>query len=116
MSYGLIAVLSLLPATLVMHRSAQQGEARDANVQGIAFWAALTLGVLGPVVWALALVSGQWHTGLGSALWVSVAATMALFAMLCWSVSQAWRLTPLLAPYMMLMGIIAVLVNTRPQG
>jgi len=40
---------------------------------------------------------------------------MALFAMLCWSVGQAWRLTPLLAPYMMLMGAIAVLAPAETR-
>ena len=108
-SYGLIAVVSLLPATLVMWRNDTRDENVPANVPDVAFWAALVLGVLGPVVWAMAQVSSQWHTGLGSALWVSVAATMALFAMLSWSVAHAWRLTPLLAPYMLLMGLIAVL-------
>lgn len=114
-SYGLIAVASLLPAALVMHRNSQGDGGRDANVPDAAFWVALALGVLGPVVWALAQVSNQWHTGLGSALWVSVATTMALFAMLSWSVGQAWRLTPLLAPYMMLMGAIAVLAPTETR-
>lgn len=114
-SYGLIAVVSLLPAALVMHRNTQPGDARDENAPDVAFWAALALGVLGPVVWAMAQLSNQWHTGLGSALWVSVAATMALFAMLSWSVAHAWRLTPLIAPYMMLMGLIAVLAPAETR-
>jgi len=110
-SYGLIAVASLLPATLIAHRS----ETRAGTAPDLSYWAALAIAVLGPGVWAMVQLSGHWHAGLGSALWVSVAATMALFAMLSWSVREAWRLTPLLAPYMLLMGAVAVLapVDTR---
>ncbi len=99
--YSLIAIFTLAPAALIAHRP-------NATTD-TAHWGAITLGVLGTGVWALAQTSGAWQTGLGAALWVTVAVTTALFAMLSWSVKEAWRLTPLIAPYMMAIGIFGLI-------
>jgi len=110
-TYALIALLCLLPAALVQRR---EGATLDH-----AHWAALIIAVMGPGVWALAHVTGQWQAGLGAALWVSIAVTMGLFTMLAWSVDHAWRLTQLLAPYMLALGVLAVLaptVDLTPAG
>jgi len=99
--YSLIAIFSLLPASLIMHR-------KNATADN-AHWIALILGVVGTGIWALAQTSGgEWQSGLSAALWTTVAVTMALFAMLSWSVKEAWRLTALIAPYMMLIGIFGL--------
>jgi len=110
-TYALIALFCLLPAVLVQRR---EGASLDN-----AHWAALIFAVLGPGIWALAHLTGHWQAGLGTALWVSIAITMALFTMLAWSVDHAWRLTQLLAPYMLALGVIAVLapqVDITPGG
>ncbi len=100
--YGLIALLCLVPAVLVQHR-------RNAHLDNV-HWAALLLGAFGPGVAALAHVTAaSWSAGLAMALWSSVAVTMALFAMLVWSVAEIWRLSLLLAPYMLAMGVLAAL-------
>jgi len=98
--YSLIAILSLVPASLVAHR--QDAKADHAH------WTAMVLGVMGTGIWALAQASGAWQAGLSAALWITVAVTMALFAMLSWSVKEAWRLTPLVAPYMAVIGFFAL--------
>lgn len=99
--YSLIAILCLLPAALVVHR--QDAQADHAH------WSAIVLGVMGTGIWALAQASGAWQAGLSAALWITVAVTMALFAMLSWSVKESWRLTPLVAPYMMVIGFMALI-------
>lgn len=99
-TYALIALLCLLPAAFVQRRE-------DAKLDK-AHWAALILAVMGPGVGALAHIMGQWQAGLGSALWMSIAITLALFTLLAWSVDHAWRLTQLLAPYMVALGVLAV--------
>jgi len=98
--YNLFAIFSLLPAALVMHRK--------AAAQDRAHWGAILLGVLGTGLWALVQAAGQWQAGLSEALWLTVAVTMVLFAMLSWSVKETWRLTPLLAPYMMIIGTLGL--------
>ena len=100
-AYALIALLCLLPAALVQLR---EGAKLDH-----AHWAALIIAVMGPGVLSMAHIIGQWQAGLGAALWMSIAVTLALFTMLAWSVDHAWRLTQLLAPYMLALGVLAVL-------
>lgn len=100
-SYALIAVVCLLPAVLVQRREAAKLD--------FAHWAALILATLGPGVWALAHATGHWQAGLGTALWVSIAVTLGLFTMLAWSVNHAWRLTQLIAPYMLTLAVLAVM-------
>lgn len=98
----------MLPATLVQRR---ENAALDT-----AHWAALALAVVGPGLWALAQVTGYWQSGLGAALWVSIAITLSLFAMLAWSVQHAWKLTQLLMPYMMALGALALFAPDVAPG
>lgn len=99
-SHALIALLCLLPAVFVQRR---EGAKLD-----FVHWSALGLAVLGPSIWALAHVGDHWQSGLGAALWVSIAMTLALFAMVAWSMDHVWRLTQLLAPYMLVLGVLAL--------
>jgi ABC-type uncharacterized transport system permease subunit len=105
--HGLVAIVCLFPVVF----TALRGDARSDFTPNAAFWAWLGLSALGPLVWVLVQLSGTWQSGLSSALWVSIAVTMCLFAMLAWSVKECWRLTPLLVPYMAAMGVVALLAQ-----
>lgn len=100
--FSLSALFALVPAMLVPFRRAPAG--RDA-----VFWAVLALAVAGPLAWAVVLVAGRWHTDLSTALWVTIAACMVLFAGLCLGTRSAWRLAPLLLPYLVLIAALATL-------
>lgn len=93
------ALLALVPAVLVPLR---RGGGRDG-----VFWLVLLLAVAGPAVWAVAQFGQDWQTGLSANLWVVIAATMVLFAGVVLLSPQAWRLTPLLLPYLLVMGLLA---------
>lgn len=93
------ALVCLLPALLLVFRA---GGRRD-----LAFWGAVLLAVFGPGMAALSLLSAHWVTGLAPALWVSCAATAALFAFSSLIIENCWRLLPLVAPYLMLVGVLA---------
>lgn len=95
----MVALASLLPAALLPLR-------RNSGRDGL-FWAFLAVGVLGPLALAATLVADSWSTGLAADLWVVIATTMALFTILAAVDRQAWRLTPLLAPYLLLLGLVA---------
>ncbi|PHS79125.1 MAG: hypothetical protein COB59_03485 [Rhodospirillaceae bacterium] len=110
--HGLVAIACLFPVAFVSFR----GEARSDYTPNAAFWGSLALSALGPFIWVLVQLSGQWQASLSSALWVSIAATMMVFAMLAWSMREAWRLTPLLVPYMALMGLIALAAEAASQS
>lgn len=103
---SLSALAALVPASLQALRPAP---ARDAT-----FWGLLAIAVGGPSAWVLAHMTGTWQTGLAPTLWVTVAATMLLYAVTAAATRDAWRLAPLLVPYMLVLGIIATIWQRVP--
>jgi ABC-type uncharacterized transport system permease subunit len=101
------ALLAMVPAPLMRLRTA---EGRDP-----VFWAGLVLAALGPALWSLAQFNGAWRTGFAVALWVSIAATMGLFLLVALVTRQGWRLTILLVPYLILLGILATIWRQEPE-
>src|SRR5258708_37420309 len=101
------AFLALLPATLASFRR-QDGP--DAL-----FYAVLALAVVGPVAWVAAQMGGPWHTGFAMALWLTIAATMALFLVLALTTRHAWQLAPLLLPYLVVLAVAALVWQSEPE-
>src|SRR5690349_24843628 len=95
------AFLALLPAALLSFR-------RQKEPDGL-FYALVTLAVAGPAAWVAAQMSGPWHTGFAMALWVTIAATMALFLVLALTTRHAWQLAPLLLPYLVVLAVAALI-------
>lgn len=106
MFISITALVSLLPASLQVLRLTA---ARDS-----VFWAVLAVAVVGPTARVFGQGDDVWQTGLASALWVSIAATMALFAVIAILSREAWRLMPLVAPYMLALGVIATVWQQVP--
>jgi ABC-type uncharacterized transport system permease subunit len=104
---NLSALLSLLPAPALLLR---RREDRDPL-----FWLLLAVAVVGPLVVAVAHLWQGWLTGLSAALWVSIAASMVLFAVISLLTPHGWRLTPLLLPYLFLFGVAATLSDRLPS-
>ncbi len=103
-----LAALAALGAASFL--SLRQEARRDS-----AFWILIAVAVAVPVAWAVIQVADTWDTGLSAALWVSIAATMCLFAVLAAAGNAAWRLTPLLLPYLLLLGIVATVWQQAPE-
>ncbi|MBF0356719.1 MAG: cytochrome c biogenesis protein CcsA [Alphaproteobacteria bacterium] len=104
---SLAALASLLPALLL-------GWVRTPKCDG-AFWASLALAVCGPTLLSGFHVATVWHTGLAAALWASLSATLILFLGLNLVSRQAWRLMPLLMPYLLLMALFATFWSQAPE-
>ncbi|MGE5546525.1 MAG: inner membrane protein YpjD [Solirubrobacterales bacterium] len=104
---NVVALVSLLPAAMVPLRA---GAERDRL-----FWVLTALAVAGPALWAAALIAQAWQTDLGTTLWVSIAASSALFGCVALASRQGWRLAPLLMPYLALMGLLASIVRGEPR-
>src|SRR5258708_32443707 len=100
------AFLALLPAAVVSFRRQRRPDAL--------FYAVLALAVVGPVAWVAAQMGGPWHTGFAMALWLTIAATMALFLVLALSTRHAWPLAPLLLPYLVTLAVAALLWQRHP--
>ncbi|MFQ5955974.1 MAG: cytochrome c biogenesis protein CcsA [Kiloniellales bacterium] len=105
--FGLSALVALVPAALVPLR---RRDGRDA-----VYWCVLAVAVAGPVAWASAQLGGTWRTGLSVTLWVTIAASMLLFAILAAATRHVWRLTPLMLPYMLLLAVTALVWQQAPE-
>ncbi len=97
--FNFVALAALMPAALIHLRRAERPD-------GV-YWAVLGAALAGTGSGAYTLLSGNWHTGLTATLWVSIAASLAVFIVVSLLSSHAWRLTPLLLPYLLLLGIFA---------
>ncbi len=104
--YSLAALATLVPACV---QSIRLREGRD-----VVFWATILVAVVGPGAWTVAQVAESWNTSLSLALWATVSLTMILFAMLAALTREAWRLTPLLLPYLFLLGCLATVWQEAP--
>jgi ABC-type uncharacterized transport system permease subunit len=107
MPLDLVALVTLLPAAAVRWRSR---DARDGTFFG---W--LALAVFGPSFLVVAELGGHWRTGFAMSLWISIAATMALFLVLAAVTRHAWRLTPILLPLLLLLGLFATMWEKAPD-
>jgi ABC-type uncharacterized transport system permease subunit len=101
------AFLALLPAAALSFRRQDDPDTW--------FYALLVLAVVGPVAWVATQMSGPWHTGFAMALWVTIAATMALFLLLALITRHAWQLSPLLLPYLVVLAIAALIWRREPE-
>jgi ABC-type uncharacterized transport system permease subunit len=104
---NLAALIALVPVALLPLR-------RNAG-RDLLYWAGLGLAVLGPLAWALGQLRGGWQTSLSADLWAGIAGSMAVFAAITVINRQAWRLTPLLVPYLILLGLLAALFAFVPS-
>lgn len=104
---SLAALVALIPAAVLPLR-------REAGGPDPLFWAAVAVAVAGPGAYSLVLLGGGWPTGLAPALWVSIAVSMVIFAILAAASREGWRLRPLLLPYLILLGLIAVVWGRAP--
>lgn len=107
LAFNLAALAALVPAALVRWRT---NDGRDALFYGV-----LLLAAIGPALWSSVQLSSAWQTGFAMSLWITIAATMALFLGLVAVTRQAWRLTPLLLPYLLLLGILATIWERAPE-
>ncbi len=98
---GLSSLVALLPAAVFAVRENARG--RDG-----VYWLLLAVAVVGQLAWAFTLFRDDWQTGFGAALWVSIAATVVLFAVSAGLTRQAWRLTALIMPYLAILGLLAL--------
>jgi len=104
--FTIAALVSLVPVWLYALKG--QGE-RNAL-----FWVLMAVAAAGPLAWAVAQTSEGWQTGLSTSLWVTVAASMVIFAATAAVSAEAWRLVPVMAPYMIALGLIAVVWQQAP--
>jgi ABC-type uncharacterized transport system permease subunit len=102
----LAALISLVPAALTLFR-------RPARRDTV-FWSTLVVALAGTFAWIVAKQSAGWSTGISAALWLTVAATLVFFIIAALVSSEAWRLTPLLLPYLLILAVLASIWDQVP--
>lgn len=107
--FNLSVFAALLPAAVVAFRSLAR--------PGLTFWSVTLVACTGPLVWVVSQNAGGWQPGLSAALWTIVAASMIVFVITCKITPPACRLSPILTPYLAVLGLFAVLsVNVVPTS
>ncbi|EDP66417.1 hypothetical protein BAL199_25759 [alpha proteobacterium BAL199] len=105
LALNLSALASLVPAALLALRP-------DSST-GPRLWAAVLIAGAGTIGWSVNRLLGHWDPGLGTALWISVAATLVVYAVTVLVRPWAGRLICLLGPYLLLVAVLAT-ATTRP--
>lgn len=108
--HGVSALIALVPAWLYVLR----GGARAPLL-----WLLLAVALAGPLSLVLASWSNGWHTEFAAALWITIAASLAVFLLVAAIARPAWRLVPLLLPYLWALGLLALVwhqARGRPLG
>lgn len=105
--FSISALAALLPAGWA-------GLTPRARPDG-AFWGTLALALVGPALWVGMQLSDSWRTGLSTALWLIIVASLSLFIALALANRHAWRLTPLLIGYLVVLGVLAVIWQRAPE-
>jgi ABC-type uncharacterized transport system permease subunit len=103
---SIASAVALVPATMAAFRTNAK---RDSQ-----FWLLMVVAACGPAVWLTTQNSTGWHTGFAAALWVTIAVCLLAFAGLAVFSRDAWRLAPLLMPYLLVLAVIAAIWNQAP--
>jgi ABC-type uncharacterized transport system permease subunit len=99
---SLAALLAMVPAAILPLR-------RVAPQPDLLYWAVLAAAVAGPAAYTLVALRGAWDSGLSVALWLSITSSLIVFLVLAYLQREAWRLSLLLLPYLLLLGVFALL-------
>ena len=103
----LSALVALIPAALFVFRAAPK---RD-----LVFWSVMGVALMGTLSWVYVRQSAGWSTGISTALWLTVAACLIIFAFIAAISEDAWRWTPLLLPYLLVLAILATAWGQAPE-
>lgn len=101
------ALLALLPAAILPFR----GDVQNGRL----FWAVIAVAFAGALTWVAIAFAPGWRTGLAPALWLTVTVVLAAFAILAMVSPDARRLSALLLPYLVLLGLAATIWQNQPE-
>jgi ABC-type uncharacterized transport system permease subunit len=104
---NLVALATLVPAVLLPLR-------KDGDRDWL-FWGVVGLAVAGSLFCVIRQLNDNWNPGLSVTLWVDIAASLVVFAVVAAINRLAWRLLVLLLPYLMVLGLLAALSAGMPQ-
>lgn len=108
---SLSALIVLLPPAFLPFRGSGQ---RDTL-----FWLLLGVALAGPLLWVVLAFGAGWRTELAPALWLTVTIVLAAYGLIVLVSREGYRLSALLFPYLILLGLIATAAlgqSGQPMG
>lgn len=104
--FALAAVISMIPVSLTLFR-------KDSSRDRV-FWILLLVALIGPAAYVENIFFSGWKSSFSTTIWVTIANAMLVYALVVLLDRQAWRLTPLVCPYLALLGVIAIIWSSAP--
>ena len=101
------ALLTLIPPSLLYYR-------REPKKDSI-FWSSTTFALCGVLLWVFVKQSEGWHTGVSASLWLTILACLIIYFIISIITDEAWRISSILFPYLLLVGTLAVIWNQVPE-
>jgi len=93
------ALIALLPPAFLPFRGGGQ--------RNSLFWLLLGVALAGPLLWVVLAFGAGWLTGLAPALWLTVTTILAFYGLIVLVSREGFRLSALLFPYLIVLGLIA---------
>ena len=103
--FSLLAIVSLLPPIIISLQSTKGGEIKEGK-NGF-FWISLLIALTSTLLWVLMNIFDSWKPGISITLWVIIAASAAIFTFINLINDIAWRLSPLLFSYLLILSVFA---------
>lgn len=113
MAMGSLGILDVMPLVAILVIALIRP--RGAERADVVFWLSLVIALLCALIELSHLNDGGWRTGLSVALWISVAASLGVFILVSLVWPNARRLGPLLMPYLVLLGALALVWVRAPE-
>jgi ABC-type uncharacterized transport system permease subunit len=104
------ALAALVPAAIAPVARPANALPRDSL-----YWLLLAIACVGPAAWVAVEQASSWRTGVAAALWLSIAVSVILFAIVAALMPVARRLTPLLLGYLFCLGLVATIWLHAPE-
>jgi ABC-type uncharacterized transport system permease subunit len=102
-----IPLVAILVIALIRPRGVEQAD--------VVFWLSLVIALLCALVELSHLNKGGWQTGFSIALWLIIAASLGIFILVSLVRPNARKLQPLLMPYLVLLGVVALVWVRAPE-
>lgn len=106
LALGIIVIAAVLPALLY-------GLRRRASIDST-FWMVTGMAFIGPAYAVFARSHGEWQIDFATSIWVTMAASSALFIIFSAIVRETWRLITLFAGYMLILAFIGFVWQHTP--
>lgn len=105
--FSISAMLALAPAAL---RGILGPASRDRL-----FWLLLAVAMAGAGAWTIVQAADGWRTGFAAAIWVTITASLLVYIGLAMFIREAWRLSGLLAGYLLVLAASATVWSNAPE-